>query len=229
MNGASRRYPVELPIRLAAALLLAACTVPHAHAVELHLSFGALERMLAEQVFTREGRRYVRGDKSNRCNFAYLESPRVGAEVDKLRIRARFSGRSSLNMLGQCVGLGDAFNVVIDARPQYKSGAIRLTDVAASSDGKTGFYIRRVCAALEASLARDFAYPLETTARDLLENAGAQPGYKREMRKFNVPEIRIAQDAVVLELDFELPGSRPDTPAGPVREAPYPPIRSRAE
>ena len=76
--------------------------------------------------------------------------------------------------------------------------------MAASSDGKTGFYIRRVCAALEASLARDFAYPLETTARDLLENAGAQPGYKREMRKFNVPEIRIAQDAVVLVLDFEL-------------------------
>jgi hypothetical protein len=204
VNGASERYSVGLPIRFAVALLLALCASPLANAVELHLSFGALERMLAEQVFTQEGRRYVRGDKSNRCNFAYLESPRVGAEAGKLRIRARFSGRSSVNMLGQCVGLGDAFNVVIDARPQYKGGAIRLTDVVASSDGKTGFYIRRVCTALQVSLARDFAYPLENTARDLLENAGAQPGYKREMRKFNVPEIRIAQDAIVLVLDFEL-------------------------
>jgi hypothetical protein len=193
-----------LPIRLAAALLLAACAAPQARAVELHLSFGALERMLAEQVFTQEGRRYVRGDKSNRCNFAYLESPRVGAEAGKLRIRARFSGRSSLNMLGQCVGLGDAFNVVIDARPQYKGGVIRLAEVVASSDGKTGFYIRRVCAALQASLARDFAYPLETQARKLLEDPGAQPGYKREMRSFNVPEIRIAPDALVLVLDFQL-------------------------
>lgn len=160
--------------------------------------------MLAEQVFTQEGRRYVRGDKSNRCNFAYLESPRVGAESGKLRIRARFSGRSSVNMLGQCVGLGDAFHVVIDARPQYKSGTIRLTDVIASSDGKTGFYIRRVCAALQASLTRDFAYPIENTARDLLENTGAQPGYKRELRNFNVPEIRVTPDAVVLVLDFQL-------------------------
>ena len=160
--------------------------------------------MLAEQLFTQEGRRYVRGDKSNRCNFAYLESPRVGAEAGKLRIRARFSGRSSLNMLGQCVGLGDAFNVIIDARPQYKNGAIRLADVIASSDGKTGFYIRRVCAALQASLGRDFAYPLERTARDLLENTGAQPGYKREMRSFSVPEIRIASDTLVLVLDFQL-------------------------
>jgi hypothetical protein len=193
-----------LSIRLAAALLLAACTLPRAQAVELHLSFGALERMLAEQVFTQEGRRYVRGDKSNRCNFAYLESPRIGAEAGRLRIRARFSGRSSLNMLGQCVGLGDAFDVVIDARPQYRGGAIRLADVIASSDAKTGFYIRRVCAALQASLARDFAYPLESTARNMLENAGAQPGYKREMRNFNVPEIRVAPDALVLVLDFQL-------------------------
>ena len=185
-------------------LLLAACAAPRAHAVELHLSFGALERMLSEQVFTQEGRRYVRGGKSNRCNFAYLESPRVGAEGGKLRIRARFSGRSSLNMLGQCVGLGDAFNVVIDARPLYKGGAIRLADVVLASDGKTGFYIRRVCAALQSSLARDFIYPLETEARKLLEDAGTQPGYKREMRNFNVPEIRVAQDAIVLVLDFEL-------------------------
>ena len=203
-SGASERYPVGLPIRLLAALLLAACIAPKVQAVELQLSFGALERMLAEQVFTQEGRRYVRGDKSNRCNFAYLESPRIGAEGGKLRIRARFSGRSSVNMLGQCVGLGDAFNVVIDARPQYKGGTIRLTDVIASSDGKTGFYIRRVCTALQTSLARDFAYPLENTARGLLENAGAQPGYKREMRNFNVPEIRVAPDAVVLVLDFQL-------------------------
>jgi hypothetical protein len=193
-----------LPIRLAAALLLAVCAAPSASAVELHLSFGALERLLAEQVFTQEGRRYVRGDKSNRCNFAYLESPRIGAEGGKLRIRARFSGRSSLNMLGQCVGLGDAFNVLIDARPQYKGGAIRLAEVTASSDGKTGFYIRRVCAALQASLARDFAYPLETEARKLLEQTGVQPGYRRELRNFNVPEIRVAPDALVLVLDFQL-------------------------
>lgn len=193
-----------MPNRFAAALVLALIAPPHARAVELHLSFGALERMLAEQVFTQEGRRYVRGDRSNRCNFAYLEAPHVGAEAGKLRIRARFTGRSSLNMLGQCVGLGDAFNVVIDARPAYQGGAIRLADVAASSDGKTGFYIRRVCAALQASLARDFSYPLENEARRLLEGAGAQPGYRRELRKFSVPEIRVAPDAVVLVLDFEL-------------------------
>ena len=170
-----------------------------ARAVELHIQFAALERMLAEQVFTEEGRRYVRGDKSNRCNFAYLESPKIEGDGGRLRIRAKFTGRSSVNVLGQCVGLGDAFQVVISARPQYKDGRLRLQDVVAASDGRSGFYIRRVCAGLQTSLERDFAYPLEAEARRLLEEGG-----KREVRGFKVPDVRVSGDSLVLTVDFEL-------------------------
>jgi hypothetical protein len=170
-----------------------------ANAVELHIQFGALERMLAEQAFTEEGRRYVRGDRANRCNFAYLESPKIEGDAGRLRIRAKFTGRSSLNVLGQCVGLGDAFQVVVTARPSYKDGHLRLADVAVASDGKTGFYIRRVCTGLAASLERDFRYPLETEAKRLLEESG-----RREVREFKVPDVRVSGDALVLAVDFEL-------------------------
>jgi hypothetical protein len=176
-------------------ILLATC----ARAVELHIQFGALERMLAEQAFTEEGRRYVRGDKANRCNFAYLESPKLEGEGGRLRIRAKFTGRSSVNVLGQCVGVGDAFQVVVTARPVYKDGQLRLADVVAASDGKTGFYIRRVCTGLASSLERDFRYPLESEAKRLLEDAG-----RREVRGFKVPDVRVSGDALVLAVDFEL-------------------------
>lgn len=154
--------------------------------------------MLAQQVFSEEGRRYVRGDKSNRCNFAYLESPKLENDGGRLRIRARFTGRSSLNVLGQCVGLGDAFVVVVTGRPVYKDGQLRLHDVAAASGDKTGFYIRRVCAALAGSLEKDFKYPLEAEAKRLLEEGG------RELRGFKVPDVRVTADALVLAVDFEL-------------------------
>jgi hypothetical protein len=183
-------------VTVRALLLLAAASV--ASAVELRIQFAALERMLTEQVFTQEGRRYVRGDKANKCNFAYLEKPEVRGENGQLRIRAKFSGRSSLNMLGQCVGLGDAFDVVIAAVPQYRDGYLRLAEVKVASDHKTGYYIRRVCTALEASLVRDFRYQLELEARKTLEAPD------REFRKFNVPEIRVTNDALVLVVDFEL-------------------------
>jgi hypothetical protein len=181
-------------IRFAFLLLIG---VP-AFAVELHIQFAALERILTGQLFTQEGRRYVRGDQNKKCNFAYLEKPHVEGENGRLRIRARFSGRSSLNIAGRCVGVGDAFDLVILATPQYKDGALRLQGVKVTSDGKTGFYIRRVCESLEASLARDFRYPLEVEARKTLEAPG------REMRRFQVPDIRVSEDALVLTVDFEL-------------------------
>ena len=175
-----------------------------AAAVELHIQFGALERMLGEQVFTQEGRRYVHGSKADKCNFAYLEKPQVRGEGGRLRMKARFTGRSALNFVGQCVGLGDAFDVVIAAAPVYRNGALGLQEVKVTSEGKTGYYIRRVCEALQASLAKDFKYALEAEAQKILEGAGAQPGYKREARKFTVPDIRVTNDALVLQVDFEL-------------------------
>jgi len=179
-------------------VLVLLLSVLPAGAVELHIRFGALERMLAEQVFTQEGRRYVRGDKNTKCNFAYLEKPQIRAEDGRLQIRAKFTGRSSLNMFGQCVGLGDAFDLVIGAAPQYHDGGLRLQAVKVTSEHKTGYYIRRVCTALEASLARDFHYAVEAEARKLLEAPD------REIHKFNVPEIRVSNDALVLVVEFEL-------------------------
>ena len=188
-------------MKRAALLLLFAM---NAGAVELHLQFAALERMLAEQVFTQEGRRYVRGTKQSKCNFAYLEKPQVRGDGGRLRMKARFSGRSALNFAGQCVGLGDAFDVVILALPVYKNGAIGLQEVKVTSEGKNGYYIRRVCSAMEASLARDFRYGLEREAQLLLENPSMQPNYRREVRRFNVGDIRVTNDALVMQVDFEL-------------------------
>jgi len=187
---------------LSTALALA-CALP-VRAVDLRLQFGALERMLAEQAFTQEGRRYVHGDRTAKCNFAYLEKPRVEGDAGKLRIRARFTGRTALNVLGQCVGLGDAFGVVIAARPVYKDGNIGLADVTVTSDGRTGLYIRRVCAAMATSLARDFRYPVAAEAKKILEDPGPQSPYRRELQDFRVTSIQVTGEALILALDFAL-------------------------
>jgi hypothetical protein len=146
----------------------------------------------------------VHGSKTDKCNFAYLEKPQVRGEGGRLRMKARFTGRTALNVVGQCVGLGDAFDVVIAAMPVYKNGALGLQEVKVTSEGKSGYYIRRVCEAMQTSLAKEFKYPLEAEARKMVEEGGAQPGYKRDVRKFTVPDIRVTDDALVLQVDFEL-------------------------
>jgi hypothetical protein len=188
-------------MRVLALLLAAAAPVS---AVEIQVRYAALERILASQVFTQDGRRYVKGDAKTRCSFAYLEHPQIQGKDGLLRIRARFTGRSALNMFGQCVGLGDAFTVVIGAKPTYKDGNIGLANVTAEGDGKTGFYIRRVCAAMAASLARDFRYNLAADAKRALEDPNTQPAYPRDLRDFKVTAIGASADALVLDVDFTL-------------------------
>jgi hypothetical protein len=102
------------------------------------------------------------------------------------------------------VGLGDAFTVVLTATPEYRNGNIVLTKVVAAGDGKTGIYIRKVCSILGASLERDFKYPLSAEAKRILEDSSSQPGYKRELRDFQVPAVRVTEDALVIQVDFAL-------------------------
>ena len=100
------------------------------------------------------------------------------------------------------MGLGDAFDVVMTATTVYKDGVISLQAIRVASDGKTSYYIRKVCEAMENSLSHDFKYPLEHDAQALLESPGPQPQYSREVRKFNVSEVRVTDDALVPAVDF---------------------------
>src|SRR5450755_2809630 len=98
---------IRFPARAAAFALL--CSLPSL-AADLELRYGALERLISEQVFTDDGRKWVRGSAKTHCQYAYLEHPHIGADGDRLRIAARFSGRSAFSLLGGCVGLGDSLD-----------------------------------------------------------------------------------------------------------------------
>jgi hypothetical protein len=157
-------------IRTAALLIVAG--IP-AWAAELELRYAAIERVIADQLFSQDGRLYVRGNKTTRCKFAYLESPHVGAVNGRLRVSARFSGRTALDMMGACVGLGDSFDFTMIASPIVRNGALAFKEVSVSTP-RDSFYIRRVRLALIDSFSHDFKIEVRDQARRLLEQPPAQ-------------------------------------------------------
>jgi hypothetical protein len=171
---------------------------------ELQIQYTALSKILAQQVFTQEGRKYVRGDKDQRCNFAYLEHPEISGNNGHLWIRARFTGRSARNFLGRCVGLGDSFDLQIFASPYYHDNVIGFKNVRVESVNKDGIYIRLVRNALAFSLANDFKYRLLDDAKHMLETKQEPLPITQELQSFQVREIRVTGDALVLNLDFTL-------------------------
>ena len=115
-----------------------------ASAAEIRIQHSVIKKILAEQVFTDEGRKYVKANRAAKCSYAYLENPDISSANGQLRIRARFTGRSAGDWFGRCIGLGDSFTAVIYATPYYAHGSIRLKDVRVDSEDADGFYIRRV-------------------------------------------------------------------------------------
>ena len=193
--------------RFIVVVLLLLATGVSALSAELELRYGAIERLIADQLFSQEGRLYVRGNKSTKCKFAYLESPKVGAIDGRLRVSARFSGRTALDMFGGCMGLGDSFDFTLVATPIVKSGALALKDVNVSTP-RDSFYIRRVRQALTRSFAHDFKIEMQDRARRLLEQTPAQasptPLYRQELASFDLRDVRVEPDGLVLVLDFRL-------------------------
>jgi hypothetical protein len=198
-------------------------------AAELELRFGALERIIGQQVFTQEGRLYVRGSASTKCKFAFIEKPHVGGENGFLRVTGRFSGRTAIDVLGRCVGLGDSFDFTMLATPVVRDGALGLTDVNINTP-RDSFYIRKVREAMVQSIARGFRVDVQSQANRLLDQApgtpeppGASPPgtalpgtappgtppqdvalFQRELTSFQLRNVRATADGIVLDVDFHL-------------------------
>ncbi len=165
-------------------------------AADLELRYGALERLISEQVFTDEGRKWVRGTPKTHCQYAYLEHPHIGADGDRLRILARFSGRSAFNLLGGCVGLGDWFDFTLTALPVPHNGTITLQDILVTST-KDSYYIRRVRAAMEQSFAKDFKIEVQDQAKRVFEQPRPGSTYQQELSSFNLNAVHVRPDALV--------------------------------
>jgi hypothetical protein len=197
------RYAARLPFAVSLVLFFAG----RAAAADLELRYAALERLIAEQLFTQDGRRYVRGTPAARCQYAYLEAPHLaaaGTGADgRLKITAKFSGRSAMDVLGRCMGMGDSFDLTILASPVARKGVIAMDDVRVSTV-KESYYIRRVRAALTESFGKDFKIDIRDQAKKLLEQPAGDSHYKQELSDFDLSAVRVTPEALVLVVEFKL-------------------------
>lgn len=192
--------------RLPLAMLLAIVLAGPAPAADLELRYGALERLVAQQLFTQDGRRYVRGTPAAKCQYAYLAAPHFSAAdqaAGRLKITAKFSGRSAMDVLGRCVGMGDSFDLTILASPVARKGVIAMDNVQVTT-AKDSYYIRRVREALTQSFGKDFKLDVREQAKKLLEQPGGNASYQQELNGFDLNDVRVTADALVLVVEFKL-------------------------
>jgi hypothetical protein len=170
-------------------------------AIEIEIRFPLLEKQLSQQLFTQDGRRYVKGTPKSRCNFAYLANPQFSARDGQLLIKARFTGRSSLDLFGKCVGFGDSFDFEVLAGLATKEGTLRLTQPKVQLLTKETFYSRQVRKALESSIGDAIQYPIRDDIRKLLATASQASPYKITIGRLEIRSIKIEANSLLIDVD----------------------------
>ncbi len=185
-------------MRLFAYLLIAAAPLT---AIEIEIRFPLLEKQLAQALFTQNGNRYVKGTPKDKCNFAYLATPHFASKDGKLLIRARFTGRSSIDVFGKCVGFGDSFDFEVLSGVTTKNGTLLLTEPRVKNLSKESFYSRQVVKALQGSIGDAVKYPLRDEIRKLLAAGSAAGPYKITIGKLEIRSLQILEQSLLLDVD----------------------------
>jgi hypothetical protein len=173
-------------------------------AVDLEIQFGVLERLIGEQAFTADGRRYVQGSKDKRCRYAYLESPKLSASGDRMQLKVKFTGQTALDMFGHCVGMGDSFDLTISAKPVVdKGGEVGFENFTVMTP-RDSFYIRRVRGALVETLNKEFKLDIMAQTRKLVEAPQPLGKFQQQVSGLKLSGVRVAPEALVLAVDFKV-------------------------
>ena len=170
-------------------------------AIEMEIRFPLLERQLAQQLFTQDGKRYVKGTPQTRCSFAYLAEPHFSSRDGKLLIRAKFTGKSSVDLFGRCVGFGDSFEFEILSDLTTKAGTLLLSQPTVKILSRDTYYSRQVLKALQSSIGDAIRYPIRDEMRKLLATGSASSPYKVTIPKLEIRSIQILADALLIDLD----------------------------
>lgn len=175
--------------------------VSAAWAIEIEIRYPLLEKQLAQQFFSQDGKRYVKGTPTTRCNFAYLAEPHFSSRDGQLLIQAKFTGKSSMDILGKCIGFGDSFDFEILSDLSTKDGTLLLAKPTVKILSRDTYYSRQVLKALQTSLGDAIRYPIRDEMRKLLAAGSVASPYKVTIPKLEIRSIQILPDALLVDVD----------------------------
>jgi len=107
------------------ATFLAACP---AHAIDIKVSSGALERTLNKQLFTSPGNRYyIKGKPDSGC-FVYAEDPKITFKDDRIWVHIKTHSKLGTTVHGACLGVDIKAEADVSVVPEAQGENIGFRD-----------------------------------------------------------------------------------------------------
>jgi hypothetical protein len=185
-------------------LLLFACRLQSAVAVELKVSREALERTLKLQLFSgAEGRYYIKGNPQSAC-YVYAEDPKLHFTEDRIVVQLKTHARLGQRVAGACIGIGLSLPAEVSLAPDGEGETVGFRDARVdrvSEHAELNFV-------LTPFLSHQVPSGLKVNAADLLrkalENSTATSGYKVTLERLKIHSVLIQGDDLIVDVDGDI-------------------------
>jgi hypothetical protein len=178
-------------------LVLITVMTAGAHAAEITLERTAVEKLVAQTLFTNAGRYELQGGS---C-FAYLERPSVELKDGRIRIRSYLNSRIGVDMGNACIGVAFASWTLASGRPVAAGGAVRLEDLRI--DGVDDPTARLVLeSGLLPALPRAIELDVLSAVKTMLQGSGAQ--LQTTVESFQIESAAVTDNRLAVKFNFKL-------------------------
>ena len=150
--------------------ILAATTSFAAAASDLSLGPAAIQKLIAEQLFSQQGRWYL---IDNGPCYAFFDRPKTRLTDGRLVLNARLSARIGIQIGDNCAGTDMASNVTMSAKPVGKGSSLTLDDIRFDhmDDSTSRDAINAIQQIAPQALPKAFSFDLLALVKDQSINA----------------------------------------------------------
>ena len=186
-------------------LALFAAAIP-AHAVELHITAGALQRTLLQQLFNGpQNRYYMRGDAHSAC-YVYAENPSVSFKDDRVVVHVHAHAKLGTSIGGKCIGVSLNPEADVSVVPNAEGESIGFRDarIEKLSESKelnfllTPFLSRKLPQAMKVNAAN--------MLRQLLTKSTESMGYALTLNSLTIHSMTVQHVVFGDNLNVDIDG-----------------------
>ena len=188
-----------------AAFLCFAVLAPRAaHAIEIKISAQALERTLAQQLFTgAEGRYYIRGNDHSAC-FVYADNPKVTFVDDRVVVHVHTHAKLGTSLHGACLGVSLSTEADVSIVPDAEDETIGFRDARVENLNVS----KELRIFLEPFLSRKLPQKLSVNIADVLRKVLAKSqdstGYDIQLDQLKIHSMQVSGDTLIVDFDGQV-------------------------
>src|SRR3984957_2504021 len=182
--------------------LLSALFAPvAAHAIEIKITSGALERTLNKQLFTSPGNRYYMKGKPDGGCFVYAEDPTITFKDDRIWVHIKTHSKLGTSVHGGCIGVAITAEADVSVIPEAQGENIGFRDARIEHLSTSRELNVFLVPFLNGKLPQQMKINVADLIRQLLTKSKESTGYDISLDNLKVHSMQV--DHSDLDVDFD--------------------------